>query len=128
MDPVADMLTKIRNAQAVGKETVVIPYSKLKAEVAKALIRFGYLKEARRRGRKNKKILELELLYKNNTPKISGLKKISKPSCRVYQSAKNLKSVRGGRGMAVISTTKGILSDREAKKENLGGEIICEIW
>lgn len=128
MDPVADMLTKIRNAQAVGKETVVVSYSKLKMELVKALLRFGYLKEARRRGKKNKKILELELLYKNNVPKISGLKKVSKPSCRVYQSAKNLKSVRQGRGLAVISTTKGILSDKEAKKENVGGEIICEIW
>ena len=126
MDPISDMLTSIRNAQAVGKETVVVSYSKLKMEVVKALLRFGYLKEARRRGRKNKKILELGLLYKNNIPKISGLNKISKPSCRVYQSAKNLKSVRQGRGMAIISTTKGILNDKEAKKENVGGEIICE--
>lgn len=128
MDPISDMLTKIRNAQAVKKEAVVVSYSKLKMELVKALLRFGYLKEAHRRGRKNNKILELELLYKNNLPKISGLKRISKPSCRVYRSAKDLKSVRQGRGLAIISTTKGILSDKEARKENVGGEVICEIW
>lgn len=127
-DPIADMLTRIKTAQAVQKETVVIPYSKLKMEIAKILLRLGYIKEVQRRGRKTGKVIEVGLIYQDDKPKINDLKRISKSSRRVYRSAKDLKPVRGGYGLAIVSTTKGLLSDREAREKNMGGEVLCEIW
>jgi len=129
MDPIADMFTKIRNAQAVKKETVLIPYSKLKMEIAKALLKNNYIKEINRRGKKNKKSIELVLAYdENGKGMINYIGRISKPSRRIYLSLKEIKPVRRGFGIMLLSTTKGILTDKEARKEKVGGEAICEIW
>lgn len=129
MDPISDMFAKIKNALAVQKETVSISYSKVKMEIAKVLLRANYIKEINRRGKKNKKTMELVLAYdENGKGLITHLSRISKPSRRVYLSLKEIKPVRRGYGMMIISTPKGILTDKEAKKEKVGGEAIAEIW
>jgi len=134
-DPITDMLNRIRNAQAVLKETVSLPFSQLKYDIAKVLEKQGYVVKVDKRGRKDKKTLEITLKYskdestkKNVNPVILGLKRISKPGQRIYIEAKKVRPVRGGYGIAVISTSKGLMTDKEARKQNLGGEIICEIW
>ena len=129
MDPIADMFTKIRNAQAVKKETVSIPYSKIKMEIAKILLKEKYIKEINRRGKKNKKSIELSLSYgKKGEGVIKHISRISKPSRRVYMPVKKIRPVRQGYGMMIFSTPKGLLTDKEAKKEMVGGEVICKIW
>ncbi len=129
MDVIADMFSKIRNAQAVKKEMVVIPYSKLKMEIAKVLLKSGYIKEINRRGKKNKKSAELSLSYdEKGEGAIAHIIRISKPSRRVYLPFKEIRSVRQGSGMKIISTPKGLLTDKEARKEKVGGEVIAEIW
>ena len=127
-DPIADMLNRIRNAQAVLKETVDIPISNLKYEVAKILEKGGFVSGVEKKGKKAKKVIEITLKYNEKIPVISGLKRISKPGQRIYKRAKELKSVKGGYGIAIISTSKGLMTDKEARKQKLGGEVICEIW
>ena len=128
-DPIADMLTRIRNAQAVKKETVVFPYSKIKWEILNVLSKNGYIKGLDKTNKKNKKFVEIILKYdEEGTPKISELKRVSKPSRRVYVHAKDIWFFKKGLGIKVISTPKGILSDKEAKKLNVGGEVLLEIW
>lgn len=127
MDPVADMLVALKNAQAVFKETVKIPFSKLKFEICKILERTGFVEEVKVKGRK-KKIIIVKLKYENKTPAISGVRKISKPGQRIYISAKQIKPSKSGYGIFIISTSKGLLTDKEAKKLNVGGELLCEIW
>lgn len=129
MDVIADMFTKIRNAQAVKKEAVLMPHSKLKMEIAKVLFKNNFIKEINRRGKKNKKILELVLKYKEDgRGAINHIVRVSKSSRRVYLPLKEIKPVRRGYGLMIISTSKGLLTDKEAVKEKIGGEIICEIW
>lgn len=129
MDTIADMLTIIRNAQAVKKETAVISYSKLKMEILKVLVKEKFLKEAEAKGKKNKKIIDVTLAYdEKKNPRISHIKRISKTSKRIYLAANKIKPVRRGLGALIISTPRGILTDRDARKEKVGGEIICEIW
>ena len=130
-DPVADMLNRIRNAQAVLKETVDIPLSNLRYEIAKILEKGGFVAEVEKKGKKTKKVIEITLKYNEKIPVISGLKRISKPGQRIYKRAKELKPVKGGYGIAIISTSKGgggLMTDKEARKQKLGGEVICEIW
>jgi len=128
-DPVTDMLNRIRNAQAVLKETVNIPISNLRYEIAKILEKGGFVAEVEKKGKKTKKVIEITLKYNEKVPVISGLKRISKPGKRIYKKAKELKPVKGGYGIAIISTSKGgLMTDKEARKQKLGGEIICEIW
>jgi len=127
-DPVTDMLNRIRNAQAVLKETVDIPISNLRYEIAKILEKGGFVAEVEKKGKKTKKVIEITLKYNEKVPVISGLKRISKPGQRIYKKAKELKPVRGGYGIAIISTSKGLMTDKEARKQKLGGEVICEIW
>jgi len=130
-DPVTDMLNRIRNAQAVLKETVDIPLSNLRYEIAKILEKGGFVAEVEKKGKKTKKVIEITLKYNKKIPVISGLKRISKPGQRIYKRAKELKPVKGGYGIAIISTSKGgggLMTDKEARKQKLGGEVICEIW
>jgi len=127
-DPVSDMLTIIRNAQAVHRSTVDIPFSKLKYEIAKTLEKEKFITGVEKKGRKIKKIIEITLKYIDKIPAISGLKKISKPGQRIYLPARKIKRVKGGYGIAIISTSKGLMIDKEARKEKLGGEVICEVW
>lgn len=128
LDPITDMLNRIRNAQAVFKPTVVIPFSKLKYEIAKILEKQGFVEKVERKGRKIEKSIELTLKYTDKEPSISGLKRISKPGQRIYHSWKDIRRVRDGFGMSIISTSKGLKTNKEARRQKLGGEVLCEIW
>lgn len=127
-DPVADMLNTIKNAQAVNHPTVEVSFSNLKYEIAKILERYGFVSGVEKKGRKNKKLIEIALKYDGSMPAISGLKKVSKPGQRIYLGSSQIRKVRNGYGISIISTSKGLMSDREAKKQKRGGEILCEIW
>ncbi|MCP6719600.1 MAG: 30S ribosomal protein S8 [Patescibacteria group bacterium] len=128
MDPIADMLTSIRNAQSVSKETVKVPFSKLKFEIAKILEKEGFINKAERKGKKIKKFIEIDLKYEDKTAVISGLRKVSKPGQRIYISSKEIRPVRSGYGISIISTSKGLMTNKKARRQNMGGEVICEIW
>jgi small subunit ribosomal protein S8 len=128
MDPIADMLTKIRNAGAVGKKTVSIPYTVFKYELGKILEKQGFIDKMKKRGRDKKKIV-LALKYDDNQKtRINEIKRISKPGRRIYFNRKKLYLPKNGYGMLVVSTSKGLLTSKEAKEKNLGGEAICEVW
>ncbi|MBS4760405.1 MAG: 30S ribosomal protein S8 [Clostridium sp.] len=128
-DPIADMLTRIRNANIVSHEEVEMPSSKLKVELAKVLKEEGYITDYTEKEVGKFKVLSITLKYdETNKPVISNLKRISKTGLRVYSKAKDLPQVFGGLGIAIISTSKGLMTDRKARKENLGGEIICYVW
>jgi len=129
MDPIADMLTSIRNAQAARKETVSVPYSKIKMEIAKVLAKEKFIKEADHKGKKVKKTIDIILNYDSlNRPAITSLKRVSKPSRRIYSPSSKIKKVRQGFGFQILSTPRGILSGKEARKEKIGGEVICEVY
>lgn len=128
MDPIADMLTAIRNALSVKKEEVLVSFSNLKFEIAKILEKKGFIEKAEKKRLKGKRLIEIRLKYEDGLPAISGLRKISKPGQRVYLPAKKIKKSKGGYGIFIISTSKGLMTDAEARKQKLGGEIICEIW
>ena len=129
MDPIADMLTSIRNAQAARKETVSVPYSKIKMEIARVLAREKFIKEADHKAKKTNKTIDMVLNYDNSgRPAITELKRVSKSSRRIYSPASKIKRVRQGFGFQILSTPKGILTGKEAKKEKVGGEVICEAW
>ncbi|MDO8592584.1 MAG: 30S ribosomal protein S8 [bacterium] len=134
-DPIADMLTRIRNAQAVNKETVILPMSKLKFNIAKILEQGGWIAKAeviKANAKKNSSSvfnnLKIVLKYKNGQPVITALKKVSTPGRRVYASKDELPKVLNNLGIAIISTSRGLLTNKEAKKQGVGGEVICEIY
>ncbi len=122
------MLNRIRNGQAVSRETVDVPFSKIKGEIARLLEEEGYLKKIDLKRQKNKKLLRLFLKYKDDKGVIAGLRKISKPGQRIYAGVKDLNKLKKKSGILIISSSKGIITDRKAKKESLSGEIICEVW
>ena len=130
-DPIADMLTRIRNANMVSLTEVEMPSSKLKVELAKLLKSEGYVEDfavIEKEG-SNFKTLKITLKYdEKSKPVISNLKRVSRPGLRNYCKAKDIPQVLGGMGIAIISTSKGLLTDRKAKKENVGGEILCYVW
>ncbi len=123
------MLTTIRNAVAVKKETAVIPYSQIKMGIAKILEKEKFIKAVERKGKKIGKTIDILLAYdeKGNSA-ISRITRVSKPSKRNYLPFKKIRSLRQGAGIQIISTPKGILTDKEARKEKVGGEVICEVW
>ncbi len=127
-DPIADYLTRIRNASKAKKVRVEIPSSKMKIGLSEILKSRGYIVdyEILEDNKQNK--INVLLKYKNGVPAINGLKKISKPGLRVYKKSDELPRVLNGLGTAVISTSKGLLTDKEAKKQLLGGEVVCYIW
>lgn len=127
-DPIGDMLVRIQNAYRAKKEMVVIPHSNMKEEIAKVLERRGFIASVEKKGKKARKFLELSLKYKDGAPAFSGARRISKPSRRLYAKADVLRPVRHGQGIAVISTSGGLLSNDEAKAKKLGGEIVAEVW
>lgn len=122
------MLATIRNAQAVAKAAVALPLSNFSYEVARILESEGFCEKIEKKGRKGNKTLEISLKYKEGVPAISGLKRISKPGQRIYIAHRNIKPVRNGYGISIISTSKGLLTDKQARKQKVGGELICEIW
>lgn len=128
-DPIADMLTRIRNANIVSHQEVSIPSSKLKVELAKLLKEEGYITNYEIKEAGSFKVINIELKYdEKSKPVISNLKRISRPGLRNYCKAKNLPQVLGGLGIAIVSTSKGLLTDRKARKENIGGEVLCYVW
>jgi len=127
-DPITDMLNRIRNAQAVLKLTVDVPISKIKLEICQVLAREGLIKGFEKKGRKNKKIIQIALQYDGKIPAISGMKRISKPGQKIYLPYKKIRKVKGGYGLSIISTSKGLMTNKEARKKRLGGEVICEVW
>jgi len=128
MDPISDMLTIIRNALAVKKDTVSIPFSNLKYEIAKILEKRDLVEKVEKKGKKVRKNIEITLKYQDGVPVISGLKRISKPGQRIYLDSRKIKKVKGGYGIAIISTSRGLMTNEEAKRQKVGGEILCEIW
>lgn len=128
-DPIADMLTRIRNANTVGHETVEIPASKIKKSIAGILTEEGYIKGFEVIEDDKQGMIRVEMKYGPNKEKvISGIKKISKPGLKVYAKATDVPKVLGGLGIAIISTSSGVISDREARKLGVGGEVICYVW
>ena len=128
-DPIADMLTRIRNANMVAHEKVEMPSSKLKVELAKLLKNEGFITDYNVKEVGKFKVLEITLKYdEKRKPVISKWERISKPGLRNYCKAKNLPKVLGGLGIAIVSTSKGLLTDRKARKENIGGEVLCYIY
>lgn len=124
-DPVSDLLTRIRNAQSARKATVSMPSSKLKQSILTVLKEEGYIEEFSLSEQEGKPSLTVVLKYFQGRPVIEQLKRVSKPSLRVYEGKESLPKVNGGLGTAVISTSRGVLSDREARNLGVGGEIIC---
>jgi len=128
-DPIADMLTRIRNANMVSHSTVEMPSSKLKVQLAKLLKEEGFITDYNVKEVGKFKVLEITLKYDaKNKPIITKLERISKPGLRSYSKAKNLPKVLGGMGIAIVSTSKGLLTDRKARKENIGGEVLCYVY
>ncbi len=127
-DPIADMLTRIRNASSAGHKMVDIPASKLKASIARVLYNHGFILGFRRIEDGKQGVLRVYLAYRNGTPLIVGIKRISKPGCRVYAGVDTLPRVMGGRGLAVLTTPRGIITDFEARKHNVGGEVLLHVW
>ena len=128
-DPIADMLTRIRNANMVKHETVDVPASNLKKELARILLEEGFIRgyDVIEDGKQG--IIRIQLKYGQAGEKvITGLKRISKPGMRVYAAKEELPKVLNGLGISIISTSKGILTDRQARKEGVGGEVICYVW
>ena len=128
-DPLADMLTRIRNAGMVRYETVDVPMSNLKVGVAKVLREEGYIKDYQIVEDDKQGILRITLKYgPNNEKVISGLRRVSKPGLRQYVKADDIPKVMSGLGISILSTSKGIITDRDARRQNIGGEILCEAW
>ncbi len=127
-DPVSDFLTRIRNASKAKKVRVEIPASGIKISLAEILKARGYIIDYEILEDKKQNIINIVLKYKNGIPAINGLKRISKPGLRVYKGSAELPRVLNGLGTAVISTPKGLLTDKEARAQSLGGEVVCYIW
>lgn len=126
-DPIADFITRLKNASQVKKETVSLPYSKLKESIAEVLVAEGFLKSISKK-KKESGVLEVVLNYQDGVSKIQGVQRISKPSVRVYKGFTSIYPVRGGYVKYLLSTPKGILTDRQAVKEKVGGEVLFKIW
>lgn len=128
-DPIADLLTRVRNANMVKKATVDVPASNLKKKIAEILLEEGYIKGVELVEDGKQGILKLELKYgSNNERVITGLRRISKPGLRVYAKKTEVPRVLGGLGIAIISTSNGIITDKQARKLGVGGEVICYVW
>jgi small subunit ribosomal protein S8 len=127
-DPIADMLTRIRNANQMKKDTVDIPASKLKREIAELLKKEGYITNYREIKKEVQNVLRVQLKYLQNERVVKGLKRISKPGLRVYAKTNEIPKVLNGLGIAVISTSQGLMTDREARKQKVGGEILAYVW
>ena len=129
VDPIADFINQLKNAGAAKKESVSVPFSKFKYAVAHKLKDAGYIKDVSKRGKKTRKCVEVELMYtEGGTPRIHGVKRVSKPSRRVYERADKIENVKYGKGALILSTPKGVLTDKEARKEQVGGEALFKIW
>lgn len=128
MDPISDFLIRIKNAQRVGRDTISVPHSNFKYAIAELLCNEGWLGGLRKKGKRVQKFIEVDLIYNNGKPRISDVQRVSKLSRRTYMKARDIRKVRNGHGLLVLSTPKGILTGDMARKENLGGEALFMIW
>ena len=128
MDSISNMLIVMKNGSLAGKESVCFPYSKMKNAIALCLKKEGYINNFSKKVKKDQPVLEVELVYKDSQPKITEVERISKQSRRVYFGIKEIHSVRNGTGLLVLSTPKGILGGKEARKEQVGGEALFRVW
>jgi small subunit ribosomal protein S8 len=128
-DPIADMLNRLRTAQAVSKETVEIPSSSLKQAVAECLEKEGFIEKVVKKKKDKKRSFSIVLKYdEKGLPAITEIKRISSPGQRIYKKAKDLKPVKGGRGINILSTPKGVITNKKARELGVGGEVLCEVW
>ncbi|MFA6055949.1 MAG: 30S ribosomal protein S8 [Thermodesulfovibrionales bacterium] len=127
-DPIADMLTRVRNAVHIKAEKVDIPISKMKLEIAKILKEEGFIRAYKILKDRRQGILRVIPKYVDNASVISGLKRISKPGRRVYVGSDEIPKVMGGLGVAILTTSKGVMSDKSCRRDSVGGEIICHVW
>ena len=128
-DPIADMLTRIRNANMAEKGVVAMPHSKMKSEIARILKAEGFIKDYTMENADGKSVLNVFLKYTiDREPVIQGLRRISKPSCRKYVNSEEVPRVLGGIGLAILSTSSGVMTDTEAREKKVGGEVLCYIW
>ncbi len=127
-DPIADMLTRIRNANQMRANQVEVPASKMKLEIARILKEEGFISEYKLNKKEVEEVIVLTLKYSNKERVITGLKRISKPGLRVYAKSEELPKVLNGLGISIVSTSKGVMTGKQAKQENLGGEVLAYIW
>ena len=128
-DPIADMLTRIRNAQSASYSTVDIPSSKLKMSIANALKAEGFIKNYKKMTEGSREFIRISLKYdENGEPIIGGLKRVSKPGRRFYTKCDRIPQALGGLGVNILSTSEGVMTDREARKRGIGGEVLCSVW
>jgi len=127
-DPIGDMLIQLKNATLVGKHVVQLPHSRLKQRVAEILQREGYVESVEGTGEKPKQMLKITLRYEGKSPAITDVKRMSRPGLRLYIGRHEIPQVVGGIGIAVLSTSQGIMTGKEARKKGLGGELMCTIW
>ena len=127
-DPISNLIISLKNASDARKTSVSVPYSALKESIAHTLAKAGYISNIEKKGKKIIKTLEIELVYMNDEPRIHGVDRISKPSRRIYQKAKDIRMFKSGYGNTIFSTPKGIFLDIDAKKQRVGGEVLFKIW
>lgn len=127
-DSIADMLTRIRNAYLARKKSANVPHSLIKENIAKILTQEGYIKSFSVKKGKVQKVIEIQLEYKGKNPAVDGIDRISKPGRRIYTRADKIPLSLGGYGIMILSTNKGLMTGKKARKEKVGGEIICKVW
>lgn len=126
-DPIADMLTRVRNAQSMGIKTIVLPYSKFKTEILRVLREEGFIEEFETIATGNKKDIKVALKYYQGRPVIEKINRVSRPALRIYRGYDELPAVRGGLGIVILSTPKGVMTDKSARTQKLGGEVLCTV-
>jgi small subunit ribosomal protein S8 len=126
-DPLSDLLTRIRNGQSANKKTIMLPSSKLKIAVCSLLVHEGYINCYSVTGDESKRLITIQLKYDKDLPVIENIRRVSRPGRRVYKSAEKIPYVLGGFGIAVISTSKGLMTDKQARESGLGGEVLCSV-
>jgi len=128
-DPIADLLTRIRNGNRVGRATVDLPASNIKLEICRVLKEEGFINDVEYSDATKPAMMRIKLKYlADRTPVLHDLKRVSKPSLRTYRGSKNLEQVRSGLGLAIVTTSKGVMTEKQARKENVGGEVLCHVW
>lgn len=127
-DPIADMIIRIKNALLARRKEVVIPHSKIKAAIAQILVDNDYVESFEVIEQKPQSSIVVKLGYQNKLPKITGVKRVSKPGRRLYTAAGRIPSALNGYGITIVSTSKGVLTDKQARQQNVGGELLCQIW
>ncbi|MFA6392642.1 MAG: 30S ribosomal protein S8 [Candidatus Paceibacterota bacterium] len=128
MDQIANMVNMIKNAGRAGHESVTVSFSKIKQAIAECLLKEGYISSLNKKMQKGFPVLEIGILYVDGAPKVGGVERISKSSCRVYKGVKDIRYAKGSSIITVFSTPKGVLTDKEARKQMVGGEVLFKIW